>query len=100
MLSEKEETYKLEGKIPRITPSKYKKDFPFLMEVDSLALANVQLDLEGAYKSFFEGVSRKPRFKSKKKSRKSYTTNNQKGTVSVTDKSITSKDWICKSKDT
>ena len=27
------------------TPAKYKKEFPFLKEVDSLALANTQLDL-------------------------------------------------------
>lgn len=26
------------------TPAKYKKDFPFLKEVDSLALANAQLN--------------------------------------------------------
>lgn len=31
------------------TPAKYKKEFPFLKEVDSLALANCQLDLKGAY---------------------------------------------------
>lgn len=35
------------------TPAKYKKDFPFLKEVDSLALANAQLNLDKAYKNFF-----------------------------------------------
>ncbi|MBQ2082957.1 MAG: hypothetical protein II468_04885, partial [Lachnospiraceae bacterium] len=30
-----------------------KKDYPFLKEVDSLALANVQLHLQAAYKNFF-----------------------------------------------
>lgn len=28
------------------TPAKYKKEFPFLKEVDNLALANTQLDLK------------------------------------------------------
>ena len=32
----------------------YKREYPFLKEVDSLALANVQLHLEKAYKNFFE----------------------------------------------
>lgn len=36
------------------TPAKYKKEFPFLKEVDSLALANVQLDLKEARKNHRE----------------------------------------------
>ncbi|TDR40886.1 helix-turn-helix domain-containing protein, partial [Kurthia zopfii] len=35
------------------TPAKYKTEFPFLKEVDSLALANAQRNLEKAYKNFF-----------------------------------------------
>ena len=35
------------------TPAMYKKEYPFLKEIDSLALANVQLHLEKAYKNFF-----------------------------------------------
>ncbi|HAP8850243.1 TPA: helix-turn-helix domain-containing protein, partial [Enterococcus faecium] len=35
------------------TPAKYKKEFPFLKEIDSLALANAQLNLDKAYKNFF-----------------------------------------------
>ena len=35
------------------TSAMYKKEYPFLKEVDSLALANVQLHLEKAYKIFF-----------------------------------------------
>lgn len=37
------------------TPAKYKKEFPFLKEIDSLALANAQLNLDKAYKNFFSG---------------------------------------------
>lgn len=64
------------------TPAQYKADYPFLKEVDSLALANAQLNLDKAYKSFFRDPSVGfPRFKSKKNPVQSYTTNNQKGTV-------------------
>ncbi|EKJ3581731.1 transposase, partial [Enterococcus faecalis] len=66
------------------TPAKYKEEFPFLKEVDSLALANAQLNLDKAYKNFFRDKSVGfPRFKSKKNTVQSYTTNNQKGTVAL-----------------
>lgn len=66
------------------TPAKYKKEFPFLKEVDSLALANAQLHLDKAYKNFFRDKSVGfPRFKSKKNPVQSYTTNNQKGTIAL-----------------
>ena len=68
------------------TPAKYKKDFPFLKEVDSLALANAQLNLDKAYKNFFRDKSVGfPRFKSKKNPVQSYTTNNQNGTAALID---------------
>ncbi|MEQ3466990.1 IS200/IS605 family element RNA-guided endonuclease TnpB [Enterococcus cecorum] len=68
------------------TPAKYKKEFPFLKEVDSLALANAQLNLDKAYKNFFRNKSVGfPRFKSKKNPVQSYTTNNQNGTVALID---------------
>ncbi|MCD5088365.1 transposase [Enterococcus faecium] len=68
------------------TPAKYKKEFPFLKEIDSLALANAQLNLDKAYKNFFWDKSVGfPRFKSKKNPVQSYTTNNQNGTVALID---------------
>ena len=68
------------------TPAKYNKEFPFLKEVDSLALANAQLHLDKAYKNFFRNKSVGfPRFKSKKNPVQSYTTNNQNGTVALID---------------
>lgn len=84
MLEEKLEVLKQGKKIPRITPAKYKEEFTFLKEVDSLALANVQLQLEKAFRNHFKkpkhfGV---PKFK-KKKDKQSYTTNNQNGTVRI-----------------
>jgi putative transposase len=50
------------------TPAKYKKEFPFLKKIDSLALANAQLNLDKAYKFFRDKSVGFPRFKSKKKS--------------------------------
>lgn len=68
------------------TPAQYKTEYPFLNEVDSLALANAQMNLNKAYANFFRDQSAGfPKFKSKKDNHKSYTTNNQKGTVSIGD---------------
>ncbi|MCI7328387.1 MAG: RNA-guided endonuclease TnpB family protein [Lachnospiraceae bacterium] len=89
MLNDKLEGYKATGKFPTVTPAKYKKDYPYLKEVDSLALSNKQLDLQAAFRNAFSKTRKKnnnfPKFKSKKHSRKSYTTNNQKGTVAIID---------------
>ncbi|EOO71510.1 hypothetical protein IIC_04370 [Bacillus cereus VD021] len=62
------------------TPAKYKVGFEWLKEVDSLALANAQLNLQTAYKNFFSGQNDFPTFKSKK-NRKSYTTNRVNGNI-------------------
>lgn len=67
-------------------PADYKKDFEWLKEVDSLALANAQLNLQTAYKNFFRDKSIGfPKFKSKHRDKKSYTTNNQSGTIRLVD---------------
>ena len=58
-------------------------------EVDSLALANVQLHLEKAYKNFFRDPKTGfPRFKSKHHSRNSYTTNVVNGNILMESKRI------------
>lgn len=59
------------------TPAKYKKEFPFLKEVDSGALCNTQLDLQNANDRHLECPKTvgTPRLKSKRKSKMSYTTN-------------------------
>lgn len=73
-------------KIKYTTPADYKNEFVWLKEVDSLALANEQLNLNTAYKNFFSDKSIGfPKFKSKHKDRKSYTTNNQNGTIRLID---------------
>ena len=84
MLADKIAHYKKTGQTLQTTPAQYKNEFEWLKEVDSLALANAQLNLQSAYKNFF---SQKrvgfPKFKSKKNSRKRYTTNNQNGSVRI-----------------
>ena len=84
MLADKIEYYKETGEMLKNTPAQYKKEFEWLKEVDSLALANAQQNLEKAYKNFFRDKSVGfPKFKTKKTNRFSYTTNNQKGTIYI-----------------
>ena len=76
MLEDKIRAYQESKKMLKNTPAQYKKKYPWLKEVDSLALANAQLHLESAYQKFFrEAKAGPPRFKSKRAPRQSYTTN-------------------------
>lgn len=92
MLADKIACYEKTKSFGKQTPAMYKADYPFLKEVDSLALANAQLDLQSAFRNCFDMTrksrNRFPKFKSAKHSKKSYTTNNQKGTVALLDKGI------------
>lgn len=63
MLADRKETYEKykddnkklkKQKFP--TPAKYKEAFPFLKEVDSLALANAQINLQEAYETSLKAV--------------------------------------------
>ena len=79
MLEDKEKEYKETGRTPFVTPAMYKQKYPWLNEVDSMALCNVQIYLENAYKLFFNNMKTVgfPKFK-KKCSFQSYTTNYKK----------------------
>ena len=58
-------------------------------EVDSLALANAQMNLQTAYNNFFKRPEVGfPKFKSKKNNHFSYTTNNQGGNIYISDRYI------------
>ena len=83
MLGDRLDYYKETGKKLNNTPAQYKADFPWLKEVDSLALANAQLNLNKAYNNFWNNRKHfgKPCFKSRKAGHSSYSTNNQKGSV-------------------
>jgi len=89
MLEDKIASYQNSKTFGKQTPAMYKTAYPFLKEVDSLSLANVQLNLQGAMRNCFDKKRKKkngfPKFKSAKHSRKSYTTNNQNGTVAIID---------------
>ena len=89
MLSDKIEYYKETKKKLNNTPAQYKKEFEWLKEVDSLALANAQMNLQTAYNNFFKRPEVGfPKFKSKKNHKYSYTTNNQGGNIQVSDRYI------------
>lgn len=84
MLNDKIEFYKSTGAILNNTPAMYKEEFPWLREVDSLALANAQINLQKAFNNFFRSPKTSfPKFKSKKHSKDSYTTNNQSGSIYI-----------------
>lgn len=90
MLSDKIDYYKETKQILNNTPAQYKKEFEWLKEVDSLALANAQMNLKAAYNNFFKRPETGfPKFKSRKNhhcsyttNNKIYTTNNKKGSIS------------------
>jgi len=84
MLNEKLIAYNNKEKIPQVTPAKYKSEYTFLKEVDSLALANTQLNLEKAFKNYFKNPKhfRLPKFK-KKKNKQAYTTNNVNNNIKI-----------------
>lgn len=65
-----------------------KHQYSWLREVDSIALQQSLRHLDTAYNSFFKKNGGFPKFKSVKHSRKTYTTINQNGTVSLSDNSI------------
>lgn len=83
MLADADTSYKETGKSEFKTPAFYKKDkdCTWLSEVDSLALANVQLALKRAYDAFFRGNCGFPKFKKKHESKDSYTTNFVNGNI-------------------
>lgn len=98
MLAERKETYdnlkddkeKLKNHKYR-TEKQYKESFDFLKEVDSIALQQARVDLDMAYKNFFQSLSGKrkgkkigfPKFKSKKNNRKTYRTINVNNNIDI-----------------
>lgn len=76
MLETRIATYKATGETCNPTPAQYKDRFPFLREVDSLALCGAQMHLSAAYRNFFRTPGRVgfPKFKTKHRSRQTYTT--------------------------
>ena len=76
MLEDRIKYYEETGLSLLNTPAPYKKEYEWLKEVDSLALANAQLHLNTAFKNFYSNRnSGFPKYKSKKNHHYSYTTN-------------------------
>lgn len=90
MLSDKIKYYEETKQKLNNTPAQYKTEFEWLKEVDSLALANAQINLQTAYNNFFHSPKVGfPKFKSKKSNRKSYTTNCVNGNIKLENNYIT-----------
>ena len=89
MLGDKIDYYKETKKKLNNTPAQYKKEYEWLKEVDSLALANAQLNLQTSYNNFFKRPKTGfPKFKSKHKNELKYTTNNQNNSVRIENNKI------------
>ena len=86
MLADKIAHYELTGEMLYCYPSQYKDEFSWLREVDSLALVGAYNALHDAYRNFFRDTSVGfPKFKSKHRSRCSYTTNLINGNIAIAD---------------
>jgi putative transposase len=89
MLSDKIDYYKEHKETLNNTPAQYKTEFEWLKDVDSMALCNVQMNLQKAFKSFFSNPKIGfPKFKAKHKSRKSYTTNNIRNSIKLSSRGL------------
>lgn len=75
ILADHEEFYAATDRHFLPTPAKYKKEAPFLKEVDSQALVSVHQNLRGAFQRFFDRPDQfhHPVFKTKKSRRDAYT---------------------------
>ncbi len=84
MLADKIKHYEETKQKLNNTPAQYKQEFAWLKEVDSLALANAQMNLQTAYNNFFRSPKVGfPKFKSKKSNHRSYTTNCVNGNIKL-----------------
>ena len=84
LLDDKNTYYKETGQNLKKEVSEYKPFYEWLKEVDSLALANAKVNLDTAFKNFFEGKAKFPKFH-KKGHDDSYTTNYVNGNIEIAD---------------
>ena len=87
LLYDKTQYYKQYRQPLKKEVSEYKAQFGFLKEVDSLALANAKLNLEAAYKNFFDKRAKYPTYHKKGKYN-SYTTNNVNNSIRIVNSGI------------
>ena len=89
MLADKIKHYEETKTMLNNTPAQYKKEFEWLKKVDAMALCNVQINLQQAFKNFFKNPNFGfPKYKSKKNNHYSYTTNNMNNNIRIIDNYI------------
>ena len=94
ILAYRKEKYESEGKsMSKIDCNNYctrelKNRYEWLREVDKFALTNAVYNADTAYQRFFKKQGKYPKFKSKHRSRKSYTTNITGNNICVYDDTI------------
>lgn len=94
MLAVQQDRYKAgEKHLSKMSANTYcnqhlKTDYPFLKEIDKFALTNAIYHLSDGYDRFFKHIGGFPKYKSKHKAKKSYTTNFTNGNIEVEDKYI------------
>ena len=93
LLNEKESVYFLYKDYPELlhshtylTPAYYKTIYSYMREVDSQALTSAWLSLKNAFSNFFKGTHKHPVYKSKRNSRKTYTTHTINNNIRFIDK--------------
>lgn len=93
-LAERQDYYKKTGKTLSVgdykanylNPIKKTDEYFFLKAVDKFALESAVENVDDAYKRFFKGQNKFPKFKSKHKSKKSYTTKFTNNNIEIKDK--------------
>ena len=86
MLGDRIEYYEKTKTTLSVTSAAYKETYPYLKEVDSLALTSEWVHLQTAYKNFFERPEVGfPKFKCKHRDKASYTTNLVNGNIYLGD---------------
>lgn len=87
MLEDKIKYYKENKKTLNNTPARYKEEYSWLKDMDAYALCNEQMNLQTAFNNFFRSPGKigYPNFKSKHKSKASYTTSNVNGVIRIID---------------
>jgi putative transposase len=88
LLADSKVHYETTGKSKRFTPAMYKKEFPWLKKVDSLALANAQMNMKKAFTNFFQKRAQFPKFKSKKHPKSTYSTNSVNNSIRIEENKV------------
>jgi putative transposase len=78
-------------RLPCPTEKEFKEQFPYMFEVDSVAIQQSRINLDNAFSNFFKSITGRrkgrkinaPKFKSKKNDVQSYRTTNSMGAIHI-----------------